>query len=163
AGESARSSLVDLVAAGLVREVPERGAPRFDVAHEQVREVYLEGASEQEVQRLTELLSGALGDLSASDPLVQIEFLAQRAPERALELARGAIADARVRGAVQLEAALLERVLSLGAGEASPTVLADLGKALLCSGRCEEGALRLGAAADAALAQGEIQLATRWR
>jgi hypothetical protein len=163
AGEETTFSLVDLALAGLLRDVPERGAVRLDVAHDQMREVYLEHAPEAELARLTEVLARTLGDRRTSDPLVQVEFLAQRAPEEALNVARLAAKSARERGAVQLEAALLERVATLATGDAPADVLADLGRALLCCGRSEEGAIRLNSAADLAQTRGEIQLATRWR
>lgn len=163
AGEEPGYALVDLALAGLVRDVPERGALRLDVAHDQLREVYLESAPEAELLRLTDILVSSLGAGRTVDPLVQVEFLSQRAPAEAFELAAQAAKSARERGAIQLEAALLERVAALADGEAPADVLADLGRALLCCGRSEEGALRLNSAADLARARGDTQLATRWR
>jgi len=161
--DPASLALAELRDVGLVCEMSARGAVRLEVPHDQLREVFLERESSAELQRWTALLERALDELGTSDPLFQVEMLAQAAPQEALTLAQEAARRARSRGAVQLEAMLLDRASDLAVGEIPADMLADLGRALLCCGRSHDGAGQLALAADLAQERGDLHLATRWR
>jgi hypothetical protein len=162
-GDRAGFALVELTSAGLVRDLQERGVLRLEVAHDQLSETFLEGTPTLEIERLTDLLWLALAELGTSDPLFQVEMLSLRSPQQALVLAQEAAMSARARGAIQLEAMLLDRASSLALDETPPEVLADLGRALLCCGRSQDGASQLALAAEMAQARGDLFLATRYR